>query len=57
MFGLIKDIAGFAGIVIGSVLGIPIAIIAKTLDITVESAKEAVDAGCTTYDEIREYLK
>jgi len=59
MFGLLSDIvkgaASVVGVVVGSVLGVSVTVIAATLGITVIMVSEAMDAGCTTYEEIRDF--
>jgi len=57
MLDFLKDIAKAAGSVAGVIIGIPIAVIAETLGITAEMVKEAKNAGCETYEEIRDYWK
>lgn len=61
MFGFIKEtikgVANLAGSITGTILAIPLAVVAETLDITVNMVKEAKDAGCETYEEVRRYFK
>jgi hypothetical protein len=57
MFGLLNGIVTIAGSIVGSVIGLSATIIAATLNITVDMAQDAVDAGCTTYAEIRNFHK
>ena len=38
-------------------LAIPVAVIAETLGITKTMVQKALDAGCTTYEEIREFCE
>ena len=59
MFGLIGNILDAAvsvavGIT-GTVIGLSVSAVALTLGITVAMVKAATDAGCTTYEEIRDY--
>lgn len=58
MFG---DLFGFAGKIIGTVtgtvIGLSYTMIAEALGITTIMVKEALDAGCTTYEEIRKFHK
>ena len=58
--GILDDLTGglgkLVGTVVGTVVGVPLAIVAKTLGITVDMAKEAKDAGCETYEEIKEFF-
>lgn len=60
MFGLFgdmaRDIAGAVGTVTGTILAVPVAVVAETMGITVEMVKEAKEAGCETYEQIREYF-
>lgn len=55
--GMFDFIGKAIGAVVGSVLGLGVAVVAEALDITESAAKEAMDAGCETYDEIRDFLK
>ena len=55
VFGIIRDIAGGVGEIVGSVVAIPTAIVAETLSIPVEMVKKAKEAGCETYQEIRDF--
>jgi hypothetical protein len=61
MFDLLGDLANglgkIVGTVTGSVIGLSASVVAGTLGITVDMVKEATDAGCTTYEEIREFFK
>jgi len=61
MFDLLDDMARglgrIAGIAIGSVVGISSVVIANTLGITVAMVEEAKEAGCETYEEIREFFE
>lgn len=61
MFDFLDDMAKGIGKVIGTatgiVFGIPISVIAETLGFTTEMVKEAMDAGCETYEEIREFWR
>lgn len=45
----------FLGSVIGTVVGIPLGITAVALGFTNEMVGEAVDAGCETKEEIKEF--
>lgn len=54
MFGFIGNIIGT---VTGGILGISSAIISTALGITEEMVDEAKEAGCETYEEIKEYFK
>lgn len=59
MFDFLDDMAKGIGKIIGTatglVIGLPISIIAETLGFTTEMVKEAMDAGCETYEEIKEF--
>lgn len=56
LFGdMAKGLGKIVGTATGLVVGIPLHVIAKTLGFTVEMVKEAMDAGCETYEEIKEY--
>lgn len=61
MFGLlgdaIKGVANIAGSIVGSVVGLSATVVASTLGITLEAVNEALDAGCTTYEDIRDFHK
>lgn len=52
-----KGVGKIIGTVTGTILGVPILVVANTLNITVDMVKEAKDAGCETYEEIREFFK
>lgn len=56
IFGFLGDIAKGVGSIVGSIVAIPVAIVAETLGITVEMVKEAKEAGCETYEEIRDFF-
>jgi hypothetical protein len=56
VFGILKDMANIAGEVVGTVAGVPLALIAETLEVPLEFVKSAKDAGCETVDEIREWI-
>lgn len=61
MLDFLGDMARVIGNVIGSatgvVVGVPLSIIAKTLGFTSEMVKEAMDAGCETYEEIKDFWR
>ena len=57
MFGILKDIAKTVGEITGTIVGVPLAIVAETLSIPLEAVKAAKNAGCETYEEIRDYYK
>ena len=56
MFGIIKDLVGGVGSLVGSAVAIPAAIVAEGLSIPVAVVKAAKEAGCETYEEIREFF-
>ena len=60
MFDLLGDLAKGAGNIIGtavgSVVGVSSAVISVALGITTDMVDEAKDAGCETYDEIRDFF-
>jgi hypothetical protein len=55
MFGFLNEIIKGVGKLTGSILAIPLAVVAEALEMTVDMVKEAKDAGCETYEEIRKY--
>lgn len=61
MFDFLGDMAKGVGKIIGTatgiIVGVPLTVIAETLNITVDMVKEAKDAGCETYEEIRDFWK
>jgi len=60
MFDILGDIAKGVGQIVGTasgvILGVPLLTISKTLGITVDMVKEAKDAGCETYEEIKDFF-
>lgn len=60
MFDLIGDVFKLAGKVVGTVtgtvIGLPLLVVSETLGITAEMVKEAVNAGCETYEEIKDFF-
>jgi hypothetical protein len=56
VFGILRDIGKLAGEIVGSVVAVPVAVIAETMSIPVAVVKEAMESGCETYEEIREYF-
>jgi len=56
MFGILRDIGKLAGEVVGTVAAVPLAVVAETLSIPVAAVKAAKEAGCETYEEIREFF-
>lgn len=59
MFGLLGDLAkgvgSIVGMVTGPVIGLSYDVIATTLGCTVLMVKEAIEAGCETYEDIRDF--
>ena len=45
------------GGVLGAAVGLTASVVAPVLGITVSMAQEALDSGCKTYEEIREFWK
>ena len=54
MFGFIGKIVGT---VTGGILGIASATVATALGITEDMVEEAKEAGCETYEEVKEFFK
>lgn len=48
--------ARLAGEVVGICVGVPIATISLTLAIPAEAVKAAMESGCETYQEIKDYF-
>lgn len=57
MFGILEDIADSIGKVVGTVCGIPIAALSVTLGVSQQAITTAVDAGCETVEEIKDFLE
>ena len=62
MFGdLLSDIAkgvgSIVGTVVGPIVGVSVDVIAGALNITTDMVKAAKDAGCESYEEIRDFYK
>ncbi len=59
MFDLLGDMAKGIGKIVGTatglVVGIPLKVISEALGFTTEMVKEAIDAGCETYEEIKDF--
>lgn len=59
-FDFIEDMARGAGRIVGaavgSIAGISSVVIGTTLGITADMVDEAKEAGCETYEEIREFF-
>ena len=56
MFGIFKEIAGAVGTITGTIIGVPVALVAEALEIPKAIVKEAKEAGCETYEEIRKFF-
>jgi capsular polysaccharide biosynthesis protein len=60
MFDLLGDLADglgkIVGTVTGSVIGLSVGVVATALGITTSMVQEALDAGCTSYEDIRNYF-
>ena len=56
MFGILGEIAEGVGKVVGTVVGVPAAAIAITLGVSVDVVKSAISAGCTTVEEIKDFI-
>jgi hypothetical protein len=56
VFGILKDMANLTGEIVGTVVGVPLGVIAKSLEVPEELVKKAIDSGCKTMDEIEEWL-
>jgi hypothetical protein len=54
---LINEVTAPIGQVVGSVVGLSAGTIAATLSIPVTVVQEALDAGCASYEEIREHCR
>ena len=57
MFDLLGDMARGVGRLVGSVVALPVAVVAESLNLTTEMVEEAINAGCETYEEIRDYFE
>lgn len=56
LFGEIFDgVTTVVGAVTGTVLGLSAAIVSEAVSIPIAIVKEALDSGCTTYDEVRDW--
>jgi hypothetical protein len=55
--GFFDELGKVIGTVTGGILSIPIIVIAETLNITKEMVIEAKNAGCETYEEIKEFFE
>lgn len=56
MFGdILIGMGSIVGAVVGSVVGVSFGVIASALGITTSMVREAIEAGCETYDDIRDF--
>jgi DNA polymerase I-like protein with 3'-5' exonuclease and polymerase domains len=53
---IFRSVGKIVGTIVGPIIGIPVHIIAETLGITKEMAQEAIDAGCESYGEVRDFF-
>jgi hypothetical protein len=56
MFGLLKEIVGDVAAAAGTVLGVAVAPIAAALDVSESAVRRAIEAGCRTERDVREWL-
>lgn len=60
MFDLLGDMAksvgSIIGVAVGSIIGVSSVVISTALGITSEMVDEAKEAGCTTYEEIKQFF-
>jgi len=54
---ILKGAVGIVASVTGSIIGVSTSVIATTLGFTVEMVEEAIDSGCTTYEEIQKFIE
>lgn len=57
MFGILNDIAEGIGKVAGTVVGIPLAAAAIALGMSATAVNVAIEAGCETVEEIKDFVK
>jgi len=57
MFGLIGDLLDVTAKVVGTVAGIAIAPVAIALGVSERMVRKAVEAGCKTQSEIKEWIE
>ncbi len=55
--GLLRGVASIVGAVTGTVIGVASVVVSEALGITVAMVDKAKEAGCETYEEIKEYWK
>ena len=60
MFGFLGDLAKgvgkVVGTVVGTIVGVPLIVVSEALGISVKMVIEAKNAGCETYDEIKDFF-
>lgn len=58
LFGdIIDGVTKVVGAVTGTILGLSAAVVGEALSIPVKFVQEAMDSGCTTYDEVRDWCR
>lgn len=57
MFGLIRDVFDFSAKVVGTAVGVATFPIALALGVSEHLVKRAVEAGCKTQEEIKEWIE
>ena len=50
-----KGVGKITGTILGTVIGVSVTVVAETLGITVKMVESAKEAGCETYEEIRDF--
>lgn len=56
VFGILGDIAEATGKVVGTVTAVPLAAAAIALGLSAEAVNAAIDAGCETIEEIKDFV-
>lgn len=54
--GIFNDLAECVGSIVGTVLGIPLGIAASSLGVSEKMIQKAIDAGCETMEEVKDFL-
>ena len=57
MLGIFDDICDVVGDVVGTVCGIAVAPIALTLGVSEKVVARAIESGCTTLEEIKNFIE
>lgn len=52
---MLGDLFRSVGSLTGSVIGLPLAVVAVPLGITADMVKEAIKAGCESYEDIKDF--